>query len=482
MSDESSSDGKEASKSLPSNASKQASTRLNQLSSHIPASNTYHSSSSADPKPRYRKPRTQIQALPPDYSDILNQLSSLRRIARTPNPSNPSYARQKTTGKLWVRERITALLDPGTPFREIGALAGKITWTPSAAGKDEKPTAFTPTNNINGIGRISGRDVVLTADDFTVRAGHADGAIMGKTAYTEKMSVSMKLPMIKLVDGSSGGGSVTTIKRDGYSYIPSVPFLRDTVQALNMGIPNLAAIVGPAVGLGAARAVMCHFSVMAADVGSLINAGPEVVKGATGEEDLTTQELGGWEVHGRNGTVDNIAANEEGCFEQIRKVLGYLPRWGGEAPPVVPCDDPEDREDIGLRSVIPRRKERMYDVRKIIESVVDRGSWFEIGALWGRTAIGGLARMGGRPVGILSLNCEVNGGALDAAGSQKLTRLLKFCDVFNLPIVQFLDIRKSIPTPMFRCSLNSIHSPCQKLQVPFHSRPLHHAFRASTTY
>lgn len=147
-------------------------------------------------------------------------------------------------------------------------------------------------------------------------------------------------------------------------------------------------------------------------------------------------------VHCTNGTIDNLAANEEECFEQIRLVLGFLPNSGSDAPPVIPCNDPEDREDIALRSIIPRRQARMYNPRTIITSVVDKGSWFEIGALWGRTAIGGLARLGGHPVGIISLNCEVNGGALDAAGSQKLTRLLKLCDVMNLPIIQFLDVRK----------------------------------------
>lgn len=188
--------------------------------------------------------------------------------------------------------------------------------------------------------------------------------------------------------------------------------------------------------------VSCHFSVMAADVGSLFNAGPAVVAGATFEEGLDFQELGGPLMHCTNGTIDNLAANEEECFEQMRTVLGYLPNWGGETPPVVPCDDPEDREDIGLRSIIPRKQTRMYNPRTIIQSVVDRGTWFEIGALWGKTAIGGLARLGGRPVGIISLNCEVNGGALDAAGSQKLTRLLKLCDVMNLPVLQFIDVRK----------------------------------------
>lgn len=109
---------------------------------------------------------------------------------------------------------------------------------------------------------------------------------------------------------------------------------------------------------------------------------------------------------------------------------------------MVQCEDSVAREDIALRSIVPRRKNRMYDPFKIITSVVDKDTWFEIGPLWGRTAISGLARLGGYPVGIMSNNCEVNSGALDTAGSQKLTRFLKFCDVFNLPIVQFVDVRE----------------------------------------
>jgi acetyl-CoA carboxylase carboxyltransferase component len=138
--------------------------------------------------------------------------------------------------------------------------------------------------------------------------------------------------------------------------------------------------------------------------------------------------------------VDNLAANEEAAFEQMRKVLGYLPNWGGEQPPTIPCADSVAREDKGLRSVVPRKRERMFDMRKIISTVVDEGDFFEIGELWGRTAIVGLARMGGRPVGVLASNPEVQAGAIDAAGSQKMTRHLKFCDVFNLPLVQFVDV------------------------------------------
>ncbi|EPS34707.1 hypothetical protein PDE_09671 [Penicillium oxalicum 114-2] len=413
-----------------SNGRDTAAQRLHQVSSHISGEQALKAE-----RANNNKKSTQ---LPADHSDVLSQIATLRQIAATPNLKHRGYVRQKQAGKLWVRERIDALLDPDT-FAEIGSVSGTVTWKKTAPMR-ETPVSFVPSNNVQGAGLVRGRKVLLTADDFSIRSGHADGASSEKTVYVEKLAVALRLPVIKLVDGSSGGGSVTTIRSEGWSYLPYVRPFRPVMQQLNMGIPNLGAVVGPAIGLGAARVVSCHFSVMAADVGALFNAGPKVVEGATFEEGLSFQDLGGPMVHCTNGTIDNLAANEEECFEQIRLVLGFLPNSGSDAPPVIPCNDPEDREDIALRSIIPRRQARMYNPRTIITSVVDKGSWFEIGALWGRTAIGGLARLGGHPVGIISLNCEVNGGALDAAGSQKLTRLLKLCDVMNLPIIQFLDV------------------------------------------
>ncbi|KAM3068930.1 hypothetical protein ACMFMF_008896 [Clarireedia jacksonii] len=361
-----------------------------------------------------------------------------------PLPTNTGYIRQKQAGKLWVRERIAALLDPDS-FQEIGSVAGTVTWSSPSPSKSsppplETPLAFTPTNNIHGFGRLLGRRILLTADDFSLRAGHADGSLVEKTIYIEKLCLSLRIPIIKLVDGSSGGGSVTTIKTTGYSYIPPMPAFEYVVKQLNAGIPNLGAVVGPAIGLGAARVVACHWSVMAGDVGGLINAGPKVVAGATFEEGLTFKDLGGPAIHCTNGTIDNLAANEQECFEQIRTILGYLPNSGSSLPPVTTCNDPTDRLCTSLRTIIPRRKARMYNPRTIITTVVDVESWFEIGALWGTTAIVGLARLAGRPIGIISLNCEVNAGALDAGGCQKITRHLKFCDIFNIPILQFVDV------------------------------------------
>jgi acetyl-CoA carboxylase carboxyltransferase component len=173
---------------------------------------------------------------------------------------------------------------------------------------------------------------------------------------------------------------------------------------------------------------------------NLVSKAELTLAGATFEEGLSFTDLGGPSMHCTNGTIDNLAENEQECFEQLRNVLSYLPNSGSSLPPLLPSDDPVDRTCEELRTIIPRRRARMYDPRRIITTVVDSGSWFEIGALWGTTAIVGLARLSGLPVGIISLNCEVNAGALDAAGSQKITRHLKLCDVFNIPIVQFVDV------------------------------------------
>lgn len=221
-------------RSDPTNPTTQAAYRLNQLSSHISGN-----------KPNSKKAKKSPSTLPADYSDVLSQIATLRSLAATPDLQNRGYIRQKQAGKLWVRERIDQLLDPGT-FREVGSISGTVKWKQTGP-LTETPVAFTPTNNLQGLGKLRGRAIVLTADDFSIRGGHADGAIAEKTMYMEKMAVAMKLPIIKLVDGSSGGGSVTTIRKEGWSYVPHVSTFRPMVEQLNSGVPNLGAVVGPAV-------------------------------------------------------------------------------------------------------------------------------------------------------------------------------------------------------------------------------------------
>ncbi|CAK1367597.1 unnamed protein product [Cercospora beticola] len=436
--------------SEPKSRSKTAASRANQVSEHLSSSSNGTNGNSQDQDRdkalpntgarRRRKAKKEDDDLPGDYSDILGHLTKLRTLANTPDLSRRGYVRQKQDGKLWVRERINLLFDKDS-FQEIGEATGHVTWKPvGSGGIREEPAAFTPHNNVQGFGKLNGRKVVFTADDFSIRAGHQDGHLMAKTVHTEKLALQLKIPMIKLTDGSSGGGSVTSIEKQGYSYVPPMTGF-DIVQAqLNAGIPNLGAVLGPAIGLGAARVVSCHFSVMAEDIGSLFNAGPNVVAKATFEEGLSFTDLGGPGMHCTNGTIDNLAKDERECFEQIRTVLGFLPNCGTQMPPVVEGRDDVGRQNEELRSVVPRKRERMFSMRRVISTVVDEGSWFEIGPLWGRTAICGLARLGGKPIGIFGNNPEVLTGALDAAGSQKLIRHLKFCDIFNLPLLQFVDV------------------------------------------
>lgn len=419
--------GDEDNSSKPFPASTRAQDRLAQVKEHV-APNTA----------RRRRRKSVDDELPADYSDIMGQIKTLQNIASTPDPKSRGYVRQKQAGKLWVRERVDALLDAGS-LKEVGSVTGTVEWKKIGEAREE-PIVYVPSNSVQGFGKLRGRKILFTADDFSIRAGHADGAIGAKTLYIEDLALSLRLPIVKLVDGSSGGGSVTTIKTAGWSYLPAVRTFTVVSKQLNAGIPNLGAVLGPAIGLGAARVVACHFSVMAGDIGALFAAGPSVVANATFEEGLSFQDLGGPSMHCTNGTIDNMAANEEECFEQLRNVLSYLPNHGLDMPPNLPVEDPVERKCPDLRSLIPRKRERMFDARKIITTVVDQGSWFEIGALWGRIAICGLARIGGLPVGIISIDPEVNAGAIDALASQKMNRHLKFLDIFNIPLVQFVDI------------------------------------------
>lgn len=204
---------------MPDDGSSSAKKRLRQVSSHL--------------------------NLPADYADVREQIQSLKNIAATPDPSRRGYIRQKQAGKLWVRERLEQLLDENS-FEELGSLSGTVEWKKTAPMR-EKPVSFIPSNNVQGMGKLRGRKVLLTADDFSLRSGHADGASAGKTTYLEKLALALKLPVVKLVDGSSGGGSVTTIRKEGWSYLPYVPMMHQVIQQLNDGIPNVGAVLGPAV-------------------------------------------------------------------------------------------------------------------------------------------------------------------------------------------------------------------------------------------
>jgi acetyl-CoA carboxylase carboxyltransferase component len=339
--------------------------------------------------------------------------------------------RQHDAGRLTVRERIERLLDPGS-FEEVGALAG------FAAYENGALTTFTPSNILAGMGRIEQRPVVVCGDDFTVRGGAADAAIHGKQVFAERLAGELQLPIVRLVDGTGGGGSVKSYETMGRTYVPMNPGWELVVD--NMArVPVVAACLGPVAGLGAARVVSSHFSVMVRESAQLFVAGPPVVRAGMGR-DVDKEELGGWQIHYReSGAVDNLAETEDEALMQCRRFLSYLPAsvWS-QAPRGRSTDAPERREDE-LIAIIPRDRRKPYDMRRILALVFDRDSVFEVGAGYGRSLITALGRLDGYAVAALASDPMVYGGGLTAAASDKMTRFCDLADTFHLPVVHLVD-------------------------------------------
>jgi acetyl/propionyl-CoA carboxylase alpha subunit/acetyl-CoA carboxylase carboxyltransferase component len=397
------------------------------------------------------------------WAPILAEVRALQDIAHArfaPGSKDPGVVRQRDRGKLTCRERIDLLLDSGS-FREVGSLAGFASYD-----EDGRVADFTPANHVGGWGKIETRAAVVCADDFTSRGGHSDGAIGAKSGYLDRLSLTMRCPSIRLLDGSSGGGSVASmvpqqsrsgesaakessgaisagrprVTGGGGSFLPG--HLGSSMFAEQLGVvPVVNVLLGSVVGIGAAKAVLGHFSVMVRDIAQLFVAGPPVVAHAMGY-DITKEDLGDWRIHCRNGAVDNLAETEEEAIAQTKRFLSYLPPSVYEAPPVLAPDpsDPADRRDEELFTIVPRKRTTTFDMRRAIRLMADKGSFFEVGPLWGTDQIAGFARFNGRPVGIMASDSRhVNGGALTADGCDKLTRHLDVCDLFHLPLLNLCD-------------------------------------------
>jgi acetyl-CoA carboxylase carboxyltransferase component len=339
-------------------------------------------------------------------------------------------ARQREGGKLTVRERIDALLDPGS-FHEIGALAGRATYEGTELAE------FMPANFVMGRGRIDARPVVVGGDDFTVRGGAADASIFAKQVMAERMAHDLRMPIVRLIDGTGGGGSVRSLETMGRAYVPANPGWEWVVDNL-ANVPVVALALGSVAGLGAARVVTSHYSVMVKGISQVFIAGPPVV--ARLGEEVDKEGLGGSHIHARNGVVDDEVETEKDAFDHARRFLGYLPSSVDDAPPRASAmtDDPQ-RRDEWLIGAIPKSERAVYKIRPIIESVVDQGSFFEIGRLFGRSAVTGLARLDGWPVAVLASDPYQYGAGWTADASDKITRFIDLADTFHLPVVHLVD-------------------------------------------
>jgi acetyl-CoA carboxylase carboxyltransferase component len=339
--------------------------------------------------------------------------------------------RQHDNKRLTVRERIDRVLDPRS-FREIGAIAGKADYDENGEIRD-----FLPANFVMGRGRIEGRPVVVGGDDFTVRGGAGDAAIGSKQVYAEQMANELRLPIVRLIDGTGGGGSVKTLETDRRTYVPYQ-------QGWNWVVSNLATVpvvalgLGPVAGLGSARLVTSHYSIMIRETSQMFIAGPPLV--ARAGEIISKEDLGGADIHARAGAVDDVVDSEDEAFERARRFLSYLPPSVYELPPRVASDDPTDRKEESLIEAIPRDRRKVYDMRNIIRAVVDRDSFFEMSRKYGGSTITGLARLDGWPVAMLASDPYFYGGGWTADSSMKVIRFLDFAQTFHLPVVHLTDI------------------------------------------
>src|SRR5436853_285445 len=268
--------------------------------------------------------------------------------------------RQRDQGRLTVRERIDRLVDAGT-FHEIGAIAGVGEYN-----DDGELTNLTPANCVFGRGKVDGRTVVVVGDDFTVRGGSADASISAKPLMAEEMAHDFRLPIIRLIEGSGGGGSVKTIETKGAANLPGG--IGGTrwywYTTANMArVPVVGLGLGSVAGLGAARLAATHYSVMTKSSAMFV-AGPPVVKRLG--QDLSKQELGGAEIQTKSGAVDEAVESEEEAFACARKFLSYLPSSVHELPPTLACRDDPERSEEQLINAVPRSRRQVYKIAQIL--------------------------------------------------------------------------------------------------------------------
>ncbi|MEW6768563.1 MAG: carboxyl transferase domain-containing protein [Pseudomonadota bacterium] len=367
-----------------------------------------------------------------NWKPELDELARREVLAREMGGAD-KVKRQHDQGRLTVRERIDRLLD-GNSFHEMGAVSGIGEYDESGELK-----TVTPANCVFGRGTIDGRTVVVVGDDFTVRGGSADASIAAKPIMAERMAYDLRLPIIRVIEGSGGGGSVKTIETKGAANLPGGiggnEWYWYTTSNLAQ-VPVVGLGLGSVAGLGAARLASSHYSVMTKSSAMFV-AGPPVVA-ALGQK-LDKQELGGWQIQTRAGGVDHAVDTEDEAFECARRFLSYLPQSVHELTPAIACDDDPERADEMLLNVVPRSRKQVYKMRPIIESVVDKGSFFEMSANFGRSIIAGFARLQGRAVMLLASDPFIYGGSWTADACQKVVRYVDLAETFHLPIVYLMD-------------------------------------------
>ena len=339
---------------------------------------------------------------------------------------------QHARGKLTARERLSLLLDDGS-FQEFGALA---THNVSAFGLDKQ--RFPGDGIVTGFGKVSGRRVAVFAQDFTVLGGSFSEVQAQKISRLQDLALESGIPLIGLND--SGGARIQEGVRSLAAY--GEVFVRN-VMASGV-IPQISLILGPCAGGAVYSPALTDFIIMAGD-STMFLTGPDVISAVTGEE-VTAQTLGGVEVHtARSGVAHLSAPTEVAGLSLVKLLLSYLPQNNNEDPPQIRPDDPTNRMDEALNSMIPNDENEPYDIRDVITAVFDRDSFLEIQPAYAANAVVGFVRLDGYSVGVVANQPAFMSGALNIDASDKISRFIRLCDAFNIPIITFVDCPGFLP-------------------------------------
>ncbi|MFD4084222.1 acyl-CoA carboxylase subunit beta, partial [Streptomyces bacillaris] len=348
-------------------------------------------------------------------------------------PSERATQAQHAKGKLTARERIELLLDAGS-FSEVEQLRRH-----RATGFGLEARKPYTDGVITGWGTVEGRTVFVYAHDFRIFGGALGEAHATKIHKIMDMAISAGAPLVSLNDGAGARIQEGVSALAGYGGI----FQRNT-RASGV-IPQISVMLGPCAGGAAYSPALTDFVFMVRETSQMFITGPDVVKAVTGEE-ITQNGLGGADVHAETSGVAHFAYDdEETCIAEVRYLLSMLPQNNRELPPAVAPDGPPDRPTPALLDLVPADAVRSYDVRAVIEELVDAGEHMEVHADWAANLVCTLVRLDGRVVGIVANQPSVMAGVLDIDASEKGARFVQFCDAFNIPIITLVDVPGFLP-------------------------------------
>jgi propionyl-CoA carboxylase beta chain len=341
--------------------------------------------------------------------------------------------KQHSLGKLTARERIEILVDPGT-FVEMDRFR---VHNCRNFGMDQKTV---PGDGlVSGYGQLDGRQVFVYAQDFTVFGGSLSETVSQKICKIYDIAMKAGVPVIGLSD--SGGARIQEGVQSlaGYAEI----FYRNTMAS--GVIPQISVVMGPSAGGAVYSPALTDFIMMVRDTSYMFLTGPDVIKTVTHEE-VTMEELGGALTHNAKSGVAHFAFDDDThALQAVRNLMSFLPLNNSEDPPILPCSDDPERRDEKLKSIVPTQPNKPYDVREIIESIIDDRHFLEVQKYFAQNMVVGFARMQGRSVGIVANQPQILAGAIDIDASDKAARFVRFCDCFNIPIITLVDVPGFLP-------------------------------------